>query len=349
VCDNDPDGLLKIIEGGRQNPRSHAHPGRVPIRSLRSAAHCKTASIPLWSPDWQIMERTMLEMIAWVSLASALASALIIAVDEFRRPQKMWIMNVVWPLTALYFSIFAVMVYFLHRSSDDPRRMEKMSQTEMAEHQRQRKEEGRRNPSRHQIALADSHCGAGCALGDIITEFAIFALGVTLFGSDLWASYLWDFNVAWTLGIAFQYFTIKPMRDLSSLQALWTAIKADTFSILAFQVGMYLWMGLVFFRLFPHPHLHPNQPAFELAPEKYTQAKSTSAPLPSGANNEVEAVYLDSALFSASHRGCGPAGPSSDKNCVAFANRSCYRRPRTPCWTRRRKSKSAFPGANLGS
>ena len=41
--------------------------------------------------------------IAWISLALAFISALVIALDEVRHPQKMWIMNVVWPLTALYF------------------------------------------------------------------------------------------------------------------------------------------------------------------------------------------------------------------------------------------------------
>lgn len=32
--------------------------------------------------------------------------------DEVRHPQKMWIMNFVWPITALYLSVFAVLLYF---------------------------------------------------------------------------------------------------------------------------------------------------------------------------------------------------------------------------------------------
>jgi hypothetical protein len=39
----------------------------------------------------------MLEHIAWISLVIAFTCALIIAIDEFRHPQKMWIMNIVWP------------------------------------------------------------------------------------------------------------------------------------------------------------------------------------------------------------------------------------------------------------
>ena len=54
----------------------------------------------------------MLESIAWISLLIAFACALIIAIDEYSHPQKLWIMNIVWPLTALYFSVFALWGYF---------------------------------------------------------------------------------------------------------------------------------------------------------------------------------------------------------------------------------------------
>ena len=50
----------------------------------------------------------MLAAIAWVSLAVAFACALWIAVDEMRHPQAMAIMNIVWPVTALYLSVFAL-------------------------------------------------------------------------------------------------------------------------------------------------------------------------------------------------------------------------------------------------
>ncbi|HEY9127258.1 MAG TPA: DUF4396 domain-containing protein [Acidobacteriaceae bacterium] len=113
-----------------------------------------------------------------------------------------------------------------------------------------------------QAAIGTSHCGAGCALADIFVEFALFAFGVKLFGSELWASFLWDFIAAWALGVVFQYFSIQPMRHLSAIDGLKAAIQADTLSILAFQVGMYLWMVVVYFILFPGPHLHPDQAVY---------------------------------------------------------------------------------------
>jgi hypothetical protein len=51
------------------------------------------------------------------------------------------------------------------------------------------------------------------------------------------------------------------MRDLSVGGGIWAAIKVDTLSILTFQIGMYGWIALTFFKFFPHPPLHANEPA----------------------------------------------------------------------------------------
>lgn len=52
-----------------------------------------------------------LEILSWLYLIASFACAAIIAVDEFRRPQKMMIMNFVWPITALYFGPLALWGY----------------------------------------------------------------------------------------------------------------------------------------------------------------------------------------------------------------------------------------------
>jgi uncharacterized membrane protein len=54
----------------------------------------------------------MLNTIALISLGIAFTCAFIIAIDEMRHPQRMWIMNIVWSATALYFSVFALWAYF---------------------------------------------------------------------------------------------------------------------------------------------------------------------------------------------------------------------------------------------
>ncbi len=195
----------------------------------------------------------MLEAIAWISIGVAVASAAVISVDEVRHPQKMGVMNVVWPATALYLSVFAVWWYF------QAGRMMAKDAPEMREGK-----DTRSAPTWAQSALATSHCGAGCALADIVTEFAVFGLALTIAGSPLWASFVWDFVAAWSLGIVFQYFTIAPMRHLSPGAGILAAIKADTLSITAFQVGMYGWMALMYFKLFASPHIEPNRALYWL-------------------------------------------------------------------------------------
>lgn len=200
----------------------------------------------------------MLVEIAWLSIAVAVLCAFIIAVDETRHPQSMGIMNVVWPVTALYLSVIGLWWYF--------RAGRKMARGVPGAHMAHMHMHGGGStpPTWPQSFLAGSHCGAGCALADIAVEFAVFAFGLTVAGSTLAASYLWDFLGAWTLGIVFQYYSIKPMRNLTVRQGIVAAIKADTLSIIAFQVGMYAWMAVSYFWLFPHPHLAPPSPVFWL-------------------------------------------------------------------------------------
>ncbi|WP_234028977.1 DUF4396 domain-containing protein [Aurantiacibacter spongiae] len=105
------------------------------------------------------------------------------------------------------------------------------------------------------VAKGASHCGAGCTLGDIIAEWSAFAVPVIatwfgyrwLFAEEILAIWVLDYIVAYAIGIVFQYFTIKPMRDVSVGEGIWQAIKADTLSITSWQVGMYGVMALAQF------------------------------------------------------------------------------------------------------
>jgi hypothetical protein len=59
---------------------------------------------------------------------------------------------------------------------------------------------------------------------------------------------LWIF--AYAFGIVFQYFTIGPLRGISFGKGLLAAIKADTLSLTAWQVGMYGFMAIAYFAIF---------------------------------------------------------------------------------------------------
>jgi hypothetical protein len=203
----------------------------------------------------------MWQVLAWLSLGVAFLCAAIITVHEIRNPQKMMVMNLVWPLTALYLSVFGLFAYFRfgvpmakshghHEEGLLPDASMTMRETA--------------GQTLSDAAISATHCGAGCVLGDIVSEFAVFASGAMILGSMLLASFTWDFVAAWCLGIAFQYFTIVPMRHLSPREGLIAAIKADTLTIIAFQIGMYGWMLLVHFRLFPQSHMRSDDATYWL-------------------------------------------------------------------------------------
>jgi hypothetical protein len=194
-----------------------------------------------------------IHILAWLYLVLCFLSTGWIAVDEIRHPQRMWIMALVWPLSALYLGPFAVWLY--RRTRSKMTRQPDHQQTPMLSQRSAERLGGT------QVMVAASHCGAGCALGDIIGETAVPLLGLA-FAGEFGSKLIVDFVVAFVLGIAFQYFTIVPMRGLSFSDGLKTALRADTISIVTFEIGMFGWMALSYFVLFPAPHLNPSQIAF---------------------------------------------------------------------------------------
>jgi hypothetical protein len=106
-----------------------------------------------------------------------------------------------------------------------------------------------------QVSLSDSHCGAGCVLGDIGGEWIVWASGWAI-GSTaaLGPEYILDLPLAWIFGIAFQYLVIAPLRgQLGELAPLGDAIKSDTLSVLSFEVGLFGWMAVAHYALWDPP------------------------------------------------------------------------------------------------
>jgi hypothetical protein len=193
----------------------------------------------------------LLHAISIIALALGVASAITITLDECRRPQAMWIMNLVWPLCALFGSLLWLFGYYRWGRAKPPMPAHHHGMAMMHHH-------GGDGPFPISVAIDASHCGAGCALGDLIAEWlAFFAPAVAvwcgwhwLFAEKMFAIWVLDFILAYVLGIAFQYYAIKPMRDLTVGQALVAALKADTASITAWQIGMYGVMAIIQFGWF---------------------------------------------------------------------------------------------------
>jgi hypothetical protein len=224
-----------------------------------------------------------LTTVAWIYLSVCFVCAGVLAYDIFinQRRQPMGVMDAVFPITALYFGPFALAFYW--RWARVPRRatavgqradvempMMAMARTmKTAPSESQSTDESKSFPPDKPrwvvMATECSHCGSGCTLGDVIAEFAIFALGLTIAGLALPVEYIGDYLFAVGLGIVFQYFAIAPMRGLGVKDGLKAAAKADLISLTFFEIGLFGWMVLMAFVFFPAPdHLMPNAAAFWL-------------------------------------------------------------------------------------
>jgi hypothetical protein len=108
------------------------------------------------------------ELVAWAALAVGFASALAIGADIalLGNRQHMAIMNLVFPLTALYMGPVAVWAYFT--------RGRRMSRKQMDMHESVTTSDLEPRDSWWQVSLSDSHCGAGCVLGDIGGEWIVW-------------------------------------------------------------------------------------------------------------------------------------------------------------------------------
>jgi hypothetical protein len=158
-------------------------------------------------PEW-------LHVLSWIVLSAGFLSALIIVVDVIRRPQKMGIMNLVWPITGLYWGPVAVWAYMRVGRQATKAHHEEMMRHRPEQTKRSKEAMKSRPPTTTQVAVAVSHCGAGCTLGDIVGEWWIAAMGLTFAGGLFETRLLVDFLLAWAFGVAFQYFTIVPVRGL---------------------------------------------------------------------------------------------------------------------------------------
>ncbi len=185
----------------------------------------------------------------YLSIAALSVGALcflIIALDLFRHPQHMWIMNIVWPVTALFGSVWIVWQYF---------RYGRLATRRLAREAKQRGEDPpnkRLTPFPVMVANGALHCGSGCTLGDIVAEWLMIAFPAivvafgykSLFSDQIFARWIVDYIFAYAFGIVFQYFTIAPMRGLSLGKGIIAAVKADTLSLTAWQCGMYGFMAI---------------------------------------------------------------------------------------------------------
>lgn len=204
----------------------------------------------------------MLNLIAVFFVCSGIGIAVRIAIDLTRHPQSMKIMNAVWILTALWGSYLALWAYNKFGKSTpmqmgnsemkmDMSTMKSMDMTGM-KGMKGMDMPGMNHPHWQSVTLSTLHCGAGCTLADIIGESFTNYVPVVVAGSQIAGNWILDFILALIIGVYFQFYAIREMEKISVGRALNRAFKADFFSLLSWQIGMYAWMAIVHFVLFVH-------------------------------------------------------------------------------------------------
>ena len=195
---------------------------------------------------------------AWISLAISLIGVVWIIIDLRTRPPRMKVMRWVWPLAALWGSAFGIALYLIAgraplASVGNGRR--KSGHDDKRDHSADR-------PFWQRVGAGTAHCGAGCSVADMIGGWWFFAVPWLIAGSAILGEWVGEYVLALIFGIAFQYAAIQPMLHLPTGQAIWRALRVDFISLSAWQVGMYGFMALVFFRW--AGRVPPNEVAFWL-------------------------------------------------------------------------------------
>ncbi len=184
-----------------------------------------------------------LTAVSWFFVGLALLCAAAILYDVYGRGhrQRVRVMELVWPITALYLGPLALPAY--HRWGRP--RSEKWQ-----------KEHGVA-PEKSLPAVAATGGipgGAASAIGHVIGVPLVVFSGLTIAGEPLWVMILLIAVIATVLLFAFEYFfSTVPARGLPSGEGLGVALLIAFVTVLAFDVGMGGWMLVMHFLLFMPP------------------------------------------------------------------------------------------------
>lgn len=180
-----------------------------------------------------------LEGLSWAILALGIMTGLAILADVRRYPQHMQIMNITWPITGLYLPIVGWFAY---------KQMGRATGGGGHHHGHGHGDK----PFWQSVLVSVTHCGGGCTLGDSVAAPIVSAIGLTFLGSELLGHFLGEFIAAYLFGVLFQFLPIMGMGETNPFRGLVNAIKADTLSLVAFEIGMFGWMAFAFLVLLPH-------------------------------------------------------------------------------------------------
>lgn len=209
-----------------------------------------------YSHNTNIKQKAMLllTIVSVLFLIFAFISAAIIIQSLRLHSQSMKVMNVVWPLTALWSGLLGLWAYFSFGKSAGSSMDISMDKDMDMSGMNMRMDD---KPFWQKIALSTFHCGAGCTLADIIGESVgsklLFSLGLY---NIVWQWTL-DYILALIIGVWFQYAAIRPMMKSATRSSVFLrALKVDFLSLTSWQAGMYILSYLLIIVAMPYslPH-----------------------------------------------------------------------------------------------
>lgn len=198
------------------------------------------------------MQPTWLLMLSWATLFVGLVSAVVVVVDDlvhgYRQPVK--VMELIWPVTALYFGPAAIAAYNKWGKPQSPR-------------WRERHGNPPKRSRRAAVVIATCHCSTHCTLGTIIATVTIFGVGIETGGHTLWHEYIGDYVGAVFVGVVFRYSAEAHKGDRRVWTAIRTFVRADLLTVSVFEFALLIWLALVHHLGFPEAP-KPNNPVFWL-------------------------------------------------------------------------------------
>lgn len=176
----------------------------------------------------------MLNQLALPFLVVGGCTALMIMKDLFRHPHPVAVMNIVWPLTGLYMPFFGWLAWwYLGRQ---PSRQAKLALLAPAGPQRY--------TNWQTIFISTSLSAAACIMGDVLSLPLITLLNHFAINPQLGLQALISLALAFLLGLFFQFLAIRQRERCSFGRALLLAFKTETFPLLIYQSGIFIFMAL---------------------------------------------------------------------------------------------------------
>ncbi|MDQ3318170.1 MAG: DUF4396 domain-containing protein [Actinomycetota bacterium] len=184
-----------------------------------------------------------LTAVSWVFVGLAVLCAAAILYDVYGRGhrQRVRVMELVWPITALYLGPLALLLYYRWgRPRSD----------------KWQKEHGPAPEKSLPAAAATGGIpgGAASAIGHVVGVPLVVFSGLAIAGEPLWVMILLIAVIATVLLFFFEYFfSTVPARGLPTGEGLGVALLIAFVTVLAFDVGMGGWMLVMHFLLFMPP------------------------------------------------------------------------------------------------